>query len=129
MRYYIPALILILVPALSLAAASDFNSNQIQIPQPILDLFHTFGQIHINVGQNQLIQGAAQDLQETVSQVSQNPQNLGFQARNLWMTVNYWLQSHIGVSLSQILTVIGGVFVWFFELMIKLIKLALPGVQ
>ncbi|KKU91311.1 MAG: hypothetical protein UY23_C0002G0050 [Candidatus Jorgensenbacteria bacterium GW2011_GWA1_48_11] len=128
MKYWLAA-VLILAPATGFAAVSDINLNQVQIPGPVQDLFQTFGQIHIDVGQNQAVQSIGQGIQETVSQIGQDPQNWLSQLQNWWGRLNSWLQINIGVSFSQILTVIANLFIWVFELMIKLIKLALPSIQ
>lgn len=95
---------------------ADAESIEISVPQPIGDFIQSLGDINIDNVDNRLSNNFSLDK----SVIAQKLSGLGIQ--DIWDGANDWMQNTIGISVSQIVRVIGNFIVWSLDLMIKLIK-------
>lgn len=113
-------LILLMVPFTSLAQEESLLA-QLQVPEPITELFNTFENIDIDTSRIPILNRAFQGFGQAV----QNPEGAANDLTGLFERINAWFQSNVGVSLGEITKAIGNFIVWVLELIVKLIKAGL----
>lgn len=115
--------ILILATPLPVSAQEDYL-GQFQVPQPISELFDTFGRIKIDFPGIPIINKAIQSF----SHAAQNPERVTSDLTGIFEKINIWFQNNVGVSLKEITSSLGNFIVWVLELIVRLIKAGLSVV-
>lgn len=100
-----------LIPSPTLAASSSAPVIDPSIlPAPLKDAVDTFNKL---------------ELKPTSTLPKLDPQSqLGIwdSFRKTWSDIDNWVKGTIGVSLSEILLVLGNLFVWFLEITVRILK-------
>lgn len=104
------------VPYVSAQATVDLNN----LPEPVTDLWDTFNKIKFDIGENSFITRITRDATGIVL----DPIGFVSKLKTWWGNINNWLESHIGVSLSEILRAVLNFLVFLIDIFARVLKLA-----
>ncbi|MEK7630165.1 MAG: hypothetical protein AAB432_02155 [Patescibacteria group bacterium] len=102
--------------------APDYLKQGLQLPESITQIFDLGKKISINLQGSGFIRDIVEKVQ---GNGNSSPSNIFSGVLSIWDRSNDWLQSNIGISLREIITAIGNLFIWILNFVIGLIQSAL----
>ena len=108
-----------------LALAMPYANAQVTVdlnnlPEPVTGLWDTFNKIKFDIGDGsfvtRIVRGATDSALDSIGLISD--------LKIWWGNVNGWLESNIGVSLSDAIKAVLNFFVFLIEIFAKVLKLA-----
>jgi len=119
-------ILVLVVP--SAVFGAEFTDEFSSVSEPVDNFMDMLRKVDVEKGDsNSLFEGASSIGDRVFSGGSSSA--IGSDIAQIWADANAWMESRVGVSLREVVSVVGGFIIWLLEFVLKLLKLGLEYVS